>query len=580
MNRMIGIGYQDFEEVRKENIFYIDKTNFIREWWESADQVTLITRPRRFGKTLAMSTVEKFFSVQYAGREDLFEGLAIWEEEKYRRLQGTYPVISLSFANVKEKTYAATVRKINQILLNLYSMNDFLLQDEKLNDKEKRYFSSIDVNMDEVTATMAIHQLARFLYSYYGKKVIILLDEYDTPMQEAYVNGYWEELVSFTRSMFNAAFKTNPYLERAIMTGITRVSREPSFSGLNNLQVITTTSEKYRDIFGFTEEEVFAALDEYQLSERKQEVKTWYDGFNFGSQKNIYNPWSILNYLSTGKPEAYWVNSGSNRLAGKLIQEGSGEIKQKFEELLLGRHLFDALDEEFVYDQLDNNEGAVWSFLLASGYLKIVSHETYEDYDLTYDFPRPKYELAFANLEVKQMFHEIICGWFEKEKSNYNAFIKALLIDDVKSMNIYMNKVEMAVFSHFDTRKNPLWEEPERFYHGFVLGLMVELADRYVLTSNRESGFGRYDVMLEPRRVEDDGIIIEFKVQDAEEEKELSDTVKAALKQIEEKKYDIMLVEKGVPKEKIRSYGFAFRGKEVVIGGLDDRARKNNPDKE
>ncbi len=344
--------------------------------------------------------------------------------------------------------------------------------------------------------------------------------------------------------------------------------------------MITTTSEKYRDIFGFTEEEVFAALDEYQLFERKQEVKAWYDGFNFGSQKNIYNPWSILNYLSTGKPEAYWVNSGSNRLAEKLIQEGSGEIKQKFEELLLGRHLFDALYEEFVYDQLDNNEEAIWSFLLASGYLKIVSHETYEDYDLTYDFPRPKYELAVANLEVKQMFHEIICGWFEKEKSNYNAFIKALLIDDVKSMNIYMNKVEMAVFSHFDTRKNPLWEEPERFYHGFVLGLMVELADRYVLTSNRESGFGRYDVMLEPRRVEDDGIIIEFKVQDAEEEKELSDTVKAALKQIEEKKYDIMLVEKGVPKEKIRSYGFAFRGKEVVIGGLDDRARKNNPDKE
>ncbi len=229
MNRTIGIGYQDFEEVRKENIFYIDKTNFIREWWESADKVTLITRPRRFGKTLAMSTVEKFFSVQYAGREDLFEGIGIWEEEKCQRLQGTYPVISLSFANVKEKTYAATVRRINQILLNLYSINDFLLQNGELNDKEKRYFSSVDVDMDEVTATMAIHQLARFLCNYYGKKVIILLDEYDTPMQEAYVNGYWEELVYFTRSMFNAAFKTNPYLERAIMTGITRVSREPFF---------------------------------------------------------------------------------------------------------------------------------------------------------------------------------------------------------------------------------------------------------------------------------------------------------------------------------------------------------------
>ena len=570
MNRTIGIGLQDFEAIRKKNIFYVDKTKFIQEWWESQDEVTLITRPRRFGKTLAMSTVEKFFSVQYAGREDLFEGLGIWEEEKYQRLQGTYPVISLSFANVKEKTYAATVRKINQILLNLYSMNDFLLQSGKLNDKEKRYFSSVDVDMDEVTATMAIHQLARFLCNYYGKKVIILLDEYDTPMQEAYVNGYWEELVSFTRSMFNAAFKTNPYLERAIMTGITRVSKESIFSDLNNLKVITTTSEKYREAFGFTEEEVFAALDEFQLSEQKEKVKQWYDGFTFGSRKDIYNPWSIINFLSTGQLGTYWANSSSNRLAGKLIREGSREVKQRFEELLLGQHLFTVLDEQIVYNQLDNDEEAVWSLLLASGYLKVVSHESYEDNDLTYDFSEPKYELTLTNLEVKKMFRTMIRGWFGKEKSNYNAFIKALLFGDVKAMNVYMNKVAMSMFSYFDTGKNPSGEEPERFYHGFVLGLMVELAERYVLTSNRESGFGRYDVMLEPRRAEDDGIIIEFKVQDAEEEKELADTVKAALKQIEEKKYDTMLVEKGVPKEKIRSYGFAFRGKEVLIGGLGE----------
>ena len=570
MNRTIGIGLQDFEAIRKKNIFYVDKTKFIQEWWESQDEVTLITRPRRFGKTLAMSTVEKFFSVQYAGREDLFEGLGIWEEEKYQRLQGTYPVISLSFANVKEKTYAATVRKINQILLNLYSMNDFLLQSGKLNDKEKRYFSSVDVDMDEVTATMAIHQLARFLCNYYGKKVIILLDEYDTPMQEAYVNGYWEELVSFTRSMFNAAFKTNPYLERAIMTGITRVSKESIFSDLNNLKVITTTSEKYREAFGFTEEEVFAALDEFQLSEQKEKVKQWYDGFTFGSRKDIYNPWSIINFLSTGQLGTYWANSSSNRLAGKLIREGSREVKQRFEELLLGQHLFTVLDEQIVYNQLDNDEEAVWSLLLASGYLKVVSHESYEDNDLTYDFSEPKYELTLTNLEVKRMFRTMIRGWFGKEKSNYNAFIKALLFGDVKAMNVYMNKVAMSMFSYFDTGKNPSGEEPERFYHGFVLGLMVELAERYVLTSNRESGFGRYDVMLEPRRVEDDGIIIEFKVQDTQEEKELADTVRAALKQIEEKKYDTMLVEKGVPKEKIRSYGFAFRGKEVLIGGLGE----------
>ena len=564
MNRTIGIGLQDFEAIRKKNIFYVDKTKFIQEWWESQDEVTLITRPRRFGKTLAMSTVEKFFSVQYAGREDLFEGLGIWEEEKYQRLQGTYPVISLSFANVKEKDYQTTIQRICQIIADLYNNCRFLLEGELLSPEEKKYFQTISEQMPEVVATMAIHRLSRFLCNYYGKKVIILLDEYDTPMQEAYVNGYWEELVSFTRSMFNAAFKTNPYLERAIMTGITRVSKESIFSDLNNLEVVTTTSEKYSDGFGFTEEEVFAALDEYQLSERKQEVKAWYDGFTFGSRKDIYNPWSILNYLDKRKLGTYWANSSSNRLTGKLIREGSREVKQDFEGLLSGKFLRVELDEQIVYNQLMAKRNSIWSLLLAGGYLKTVDVELVERTGRTY------YTLALTNKEVRIMFEDMILDWFVPQEGNYNAFIKALLFGDVKAMNVYMNKVAMSMFSYFDTGKNPSGEEPERFYHGFVLGLMVELAERYVLTSNRESGFGRYDVMLEPRRVEDDGIIIEFKVQDTEEEKELADTVRAALKQIEEKKYDTMLVEKGVPKEKIRSYGFAFRGKEVLIGGLGE----------
>ena len=560
MARVIGIGKQDFEKIIVNHNFYVDKTNFIREWWKSADKVTLITRPRRFGKTLAMSTVEKFFSVQYAGREDLFEGLGIWEEEKYQRLQGTYPVISLSFANVKEKDYQTTIQRICQIIADLYNNCRFLLEGELLSPEEKKYFQTISEQMPEVVATMAIHRLSRFLCNYYGKKVIILLDEYDTPMQEAYVNGYWEELVSFTRSMFNAAFKTNPYLERAIMTGITRVSKESIFSDLNNLEVVTTTSEKYSDGFGFTEEEVFAALDEYQLSERKQEVKAWYDGFTFGSRKDIYNPWSILNYLDKRKLGTYWANSSSNRLTGKLIREGSREVKQDFEGLLSGKFLRVELDEQIVYNQLMAKRNSIWSLLLAGGYLKTVDVEFVERTGRTY------YTLALTNKEVRIMFEDMILDWFVPQEGNYNAFIKALLFGDVKAMNVYMNKVAMSMFSYFDTGKNPSGEEPERFYHGFVLGLMVELADRYVLTSNRESGFGRYDVMLEPRRAEDDGIIIEFKVQDAEEEKELADTVRAALKQIEEKKYDTMLVEKGVPKEKIRSYGFAFRGKEVLIG--------------
>ena len=560
MAQKIGIGWQDFEEIRKRDLFYVDKTAFIREWWESGDGVTLIARPRRFGKTLNMSMLEKFFSVRYARRGDLFEGLRIWEEEKYRKLQGTYPVISLSFANVKERTYEEAVWRISQIMADLYNDNRFLLEGDLLSEEEKSYAKSISPQMPEVAAVTAIHRLSKFLYYYYGKKVIILLDEYDTPMQEAYVGGYWGKIVPFIRNLFNAAFKTNPYLERAVMTGITRVSKESIFSDLNNLEVVTVSSEKYADSFGFTEEEVFAALDEHGLSDRKQEVKDWYDGFTFGNKTDIYNPWSIINYLDKKKLGAYWANTSSNSLVGKLIQEGSKETKQAMEGLLSGKKLVVEVDEQIVYNQLFQKRNGVWSLLLASGYLKVAGTEFAERTGRTY------YELELTNKEVRVMFEGMIRDWFAPQEDTYNDFIKALLLGDVDAMNAYMNRVTMATFSYFDTGSSPSGEEPERFYHGFVLGLMVDLSDRYVLTSNRESGFGRYDVMLEPRKAGDDGIILEFKVFQPRKEKGLEDTVEAALKQIEEKRYEIALAEKGIPKERIRKYGFAFRGKEVLIG--------------
>lgn len=562
MAQTIGIGNQDFEAIRRENYFYIDKTLFIKEWWEGGDTVTLITRPRRFGKTLTMNMTEKFFSVRYAEREDLFEGLKLWDSGKFRTLQGTYPVISLSFANVKEHSYEMARRKICQILSNLYLEYEFLLDRDMISPRGRRFFESVSENMDDMTATMAIHQLSLFLSKYYRKHVIILLDEYDTPMQEAYVNGYWEELMSFIRSMFNAAFKTNPYLERAIMTGITRVSKESIFSDLNNLEVVTTTSEKYADCFGFTEKEVFQALDEYGMSDGKEDVKKWYDGFTFGSQKDIYNPWSILNYLDKGKVAPYWANSSSNSLIGRLIREGNKAVKQAFEELMCGRNLeAEEIDEQIVHDQLSKKRNAIWSLLLASGYLKVVECQFVERTG------RWHYTLALTNREVYLMFENMVHDWFVESDGAYNDFIKALLTGDVKAMNAYMNKVALATFSYFDTGKNPSREEPERFYHGFVLGLMVELSDRYILTSNRESGFGRYDVVLEPRRPDDDGMILEFKVQDVDDEKELADTVREALAQIDRQKYEVMLVEKGVSKERIRKYGFAFSGKRVLIGG-------------
>lgn len=554
MGRTVAIGIQSFEQIIENDVFYVDKTNFIREWWESKDSVTLIARPRRFGKTLNMSMLEQFFSLEYADRGDLFEGLSIWEDAKYRKLQGTYPVISLSFARVKETNYASAKEKICEILTNLYSHYSFLRDSEALTDKDREYFDRVSSKMEDSDATSALYQLSGFLYRYYGKKVIILLDEYDTPIQEAYVDGFWDELTSFIRSLFNSTFKTNPYVERAMMIGITRVSKESIFSDLNNLKVVTTTSDEYATSFGFTEEEVFAAMDEMGMTE-KEKVKKWYDGFVFGKVSDIYNPWSIINLLDTGKFSTYWANTSSNSLVSRLIRQGSRRIKEQFETLMQGGCINTEIDEQIVYNLLDDNEEAIWSLLLASGYLKVLQVNVEEEC----------YQLTLTNYEVKRMFRNMIRGWFKKDSSNYNDFIQALLLDDVDAMNEYMNRVTRSVFSSFDTGKRPSSAEPERFYHGFVLGLMMELQDRYIITSNRESGFGRYDVILYPRK-DDDAIIMEFKVFNKRREKNLEDTLASALRQIEEKQYAQTLIDRGIASERIRKYGFAFEGKEVLIG--------------
>ena len=294
----VGIGLQDFGKIRREHVFYIDKTRFIKEWWESKDEVTLITRPRRFGKTLTMSMVEQFFSVEYAGNEN-FQGLEIWKEDGYRKMQGTYPVISLSLSSVKEKSYEEARKKICSLIRMLYQKNSFLLEGDWLNGQEKAEFRQVSAAMPEYEASLTIRKLSGYLKRYYGKNVILLMDEYDTPMQEAYVKGYWQELADFMRNLLNAALKDNPYLDRGIMTGITRISKESIFSDLNHLQVVTTTSDKYADCFG--------------------------------KRKDIYNPWSVLNYLDKREAGPYWVNTSSNRLIAKLLQEGNSHIKESFE---------------------------------------------------------------------------------------------------------------------------------------------------------------------------------------------------------------------------------------------------------
>ncbi len=558
MARPILDGVQDFSQLREKNYFYVDKTHFIREWWDGKQDnsgVSLILRPRRFGKTLLLSMVEQFFSTKYANRADLFEGLDVWEDATFHALQGTWPVIFLSLAGVKGNNFTMQRELLLLQIVRLFSTFAELDSSNLLKPEDRDHLAMIRPGMSDAVAVDSLNFLCSLLHRIHGKKVIVLLDEYDTPLQEAWVNGFWPETVAFLRSLFNATFKTNPYLERAILTGITRVSRESMFSDLNNICVYSTTTPAFMTCCGFTEDEVFAAMDERGLTDRAG-VKAMYDGYTFGTTSGIYNPWSIVNYLKDPRLIAWWANTSSNSLAGKLVQEGSPELKKDFMTLLEGGSITSKLDEQIVYDQL-NDDASIWSLLLASGYLKTD----------TYDIESGIYTLRLTNGEVRRTMSGLVAKWFANSRGAYGNFLKALLQNDLDFMNDFMNDIASCCFSSFDTGGSPEKSNPERFYHGFVLGLLVDLRDRYILTSNRESGLGRYDVMLEPRDpAKDDAFIFEFKVHRPRLEKSLDDTVASALAQIEDKGYEQKLVERGIPRERIRKYGFAFRGKEVLIG--------------
>ncbi len=565
-NIVVNLGEQRFDRLIEENKFYIDKTEFIREWWEYGSTVTLITRPRRFGKTLNMSMLECFFSNQYAGRGDLFETLSIWKDtsasgdNKYRHLQGSYPVIFLSFASVKTGNIDGIKKAVKGIISDAYKSRKHIMKSDLFDEDDRTAFTAVNCKMDDDTAYTALRSLCSYLAKYYNKDVIIILDEYDTPMQEAWLEGNWDKAITFFRNIFHNTFKTNPHLQRGMITGITRITKESIFSDLNNLDVITTTSNEYATAFGFTEEEVFAALDAADLGSEKQEVKRWYDGFTFGRYTDIYNPWSIASFISKkGTYKTYWANTSSNGLVNSLIQRGNSDIKQMMEDLMLGKSIAAEIDEQIAFHQLDNNINAVWSLLLSTGYLKVLQAET----------DPGRYTLALTNLEVKKMFRKMISEWFnDGTQIYYNEFINALLADNIRKMNTFMNKVALNTFSSFDSGNKPSEQaEPERFYHGFVLGMVVNLADTYRVRSNRESGFGRYDVMLEPIDRKQKAFIFEFKVLDPDEdEATLEDTLANAHAQIEEKQYEAELVSKGFLPEQIRKYGFAFKGKICLIG--------------
>ena len=556
MSRIIAKGEQDFLTLRQDNLFYIDKTKFIKEWWTGRDRVTLITRPRRFGKTLMLDTVRTFFSPEFAGRSDLFEDLEIWKVDEFRKLQGKIPVIFLSFARFNNNTYAGIISRIKSSLASIYSSFSHLIDLNAIPNAERNIFTSVDDSMTDERAQDSIHYLCKFLTIQHKIKPIVLLDEYDTPLQEAWLNGYWDELASFMRGFFNATFKDNPWIERGLITGITRVSKESIFSDLNNLKVVTTTTNRYTDCFGFTEQEVFAAMDEYGLTE-KPEVKKWYDGFTFGHQKEIYNPWSIICYLSDKTFAPYWADTSCNALVGELVALSGEDVKDQMFDLLKGESIITKLDEQIVFSQLYEQKDAIWNFLMAAGYVK----------PLSFDYSTEEYKITLTNYEVHLILNKLISRWFNKSNVQGDKFRQALLSDNIKYMNKFLSTIAKNTFSYFDTGKHPSGKkEPERFYHGFVLGLLVDKAKDYVVKSNRESGYGRYDVVMEPKDVKNIAVIMEFKVFDKEDEEEtLEDTAKNALKQNEDKHYDADLLAKGISAERIYKYGFAFEGENCLI---------------
>ena len=575
LNGIIAIGEQDFDDLITHKHFYVDKTDFIRRWWDNGDEVTLITRPRRFGKTLTISMLECFFSNRFSDRADLFQNLNIWKDQRFHSLQGHFPLIRISFANVKWNSFEGMTGMMGFMLSELMASFRPLILNDRFSASEQGAFETRIRRLNEAshipTIVGTISYLSRILYEYYGQKVLILIDEYDTPLQEAYTGGYWEEAVSLMRALFNTSLKSNPYMDRALMTGITRISKESLFSDMNNLAIYTNMSEEYADCFGFTEEEVFKALEAQSLGsyDMKQKVKAYYDGFTFGKHTDIYNPWSISCFLKRREFQTWWANTGSNDLIGTLFARGDADMKYKLWDLIDGKSISVEIDEDTVFSRLNYSPAAVWGLLLSAGYLTLA--EPYESN--SFDSPLRRYSLRATNLEVRHMLIDMIPKWFDGNEGTYNCFIKALMANDQELMNDYMNHFTNLVFSHFDTASGITAEQqPERFYHGFVLGLLAELWDDYIIRSNRESGKGRYDVSLIPRRLTDpQGIyhpayLFEFKVFDSSKESSLEDTVARALAQIDQKHYDLDLLDLGIPASSIHKYGFAFQGKTVRIG--------------
>ena len=553
MEKYIGLGVSDFKQMIKEDVYYVDKTMYIKEIIDNRDKVVLVTRPRRFGKTLNMSMLRYYFDNRVKDSKELFNGLEIMtQDERYLKEMNKYPVIYLSLARVKETNFEEMILALKSIVMELYQEHRYLLDSDKLYEEDKNKIKEIlNAKEDNETLKTSILDLCTYLERHYGEMPIVLIDEYDVPLQNAYVHGYYEEAINFIRRFYTSAFKDNVHLKKAVLTGVSRIAKESIFSDLNNLSVSTVMENKFTDLFGFTESEVKDILKYFEISENMENVKLWYDGYKIGNLDGIYNPWSILNFASEQELKPYWVNTSSNDLI-KMILKDSTTIKEKIERLLKNEEVEVIANFDTVLKDIEKNENNVWGLFISTGYLKVTEK---------LDHSR-KFKVKIPNFEIKELFKSIVDSWFY---GKVNGIELSNMLNDLITLNFEsysrkFQKIVMEMFSYFDVGN----DTAENFYHAFVLGMLVNLKDSYYIRSNRESGLGRYDIMLEPNDKNENAFIMEFKVYDElDNEKNIMETIQNAKNQIENKKYENDLKSRGY--KNIKKVVYAFKGKETKL---------------
>ncbi len=555
MNKNMPIGISDFKKVIENKYYYVDKSLFIKDLIDNASEVNLIARPRRFGKTLNMSMLKYFFEKTGENNSILFKDLAISQYQEYKQYQEKYPVIFITLKDIKCNTWEETYLNLQTIIQAEFEKFDYLLNSNYLKQSEKDYINRIlSLNGNIVDYSVSLSKLTYFLYKHYNIKPILLIDEYDVPIQSSFINGFYDNTISFMRNWLSGGLKDNTYLSFAVLTGILRVAKESIFSGLNNLEVSTVIDEQYNQYFGFTQKEVAKMTSDLGYENKLEQIKQWYDGYNFGGLE-IYNPWSVINYFKNKcTPKSYWVNTSSNDIIREIINNSDNSLRQDLESLLNGKAIDTDLNMNIVYNEVYRTQENIYSFLVSTGYLKATPKNILPNID-DFEYYNLIYSLTVPNKEMTYVYRDEIISYFSSSLNfkDMKNMLNALLLGDVNKFKMLFQDLVLKTISYFDTS--------ESFYHGLMLGIVASLMGAYQVKSNRESGYGRFDIMLIPKNKNLHGIIMEFKY--SYTESALYYVAKKALEQIENNKYDTEL--KDININCFHKFGIAFSGKKIEM---------------